>query len=66
MSEEQNNPIPFRPVDLIFGGRREAIHSQTCVSCKEPADHFKDNISIKEYSISGLCQKCQDSVFGSF
>lgn len=25
---------------------------------------FKDELSKREYQISGLCQKCQDSVFG--
>jgi hypothetical protein len=25
---------------------------------------FRDALSIKEYRISGLCQSCQDSVFG--
>ena len=24
-----------------------------------------NTLSVKEYSISGLCQKCQDEVFGS-
>lgn len=26
---------------------------------------FRDNLSKKEFQISGLCQKCQDIVFGS-
>lgn len=25
---------------------------------------FRDNLSRKEYGISGLCQDCQDDVFG--
>lgn len=25
---------------------------------------FKDALSEKEYKISGLCQKCQDKMFG--
>ena len=25
---------------------------------------FKDELSIKEYMLSGMCQKCQDHVFG--
>ena len=25
---------------------------------------FRDALSIKEFRISGLCQNCQDSVFG--
>jgi len=35
-----------------------------CVSCGKPAGEFNDALSKKEYGISGLCQKCQDIVFG--
>lgn len=42
----------------------EAIDTNTCVSCGLPVGEFRDRISQKEYNISGLCQKCQDSVFG--
>lgn len=28
-----------------------------------PATEFRDPLSLKEYSISGLCQDCQDEVF---
>lgn len=34
-----------------------------CVKCKRPAIAFKDTLSQKEYSISGLCQTCQDVIF---
>lgn len=27
-------------------------------------DEFRDALSVKEYHISGLCQKCQDKTFG--
>ena len=30
----------------------------------EPVFLFKDVLSAKEYSISGMCQACQNSVFG--
>ena len=32
--------------------------------CSGPAVEFKDELSRKEYSISGLCQSCQNKVFG--
>lgn len=37
-----------------------------CPSCRTDilAGSFRNPISAKEYGISGLCQKCQDSVFG--
>ena len=43
--------------------RTEAIRRGLCVKCGELASKFKDELSQKEYSISGLCQKCQDSYF---
>lgn len=39
--------------------------AQVCVSCDQPATEFRDALSHKEYGISGLCQSCQDQVFGA-
>ena len=36
----------------------------TPIGCGGQAANFRDEISRKEYTISGLCQKCQDSIFG--
>ena len=41
-----------------------SIKSDICAWCKQPATEFKDELSVKEYKISGLCQKCQDETFG--
>ena len=47
-----------------FGmSREEATTKQICVICKQDATEFRDALSEKEYSISKLCQKCQDQVF---
>ena len=36
-----------------------------CNTCpKEYPLEFKDKLSYREYKISGMCQKCQDEVFG--
>lgn len=49
----------------LFGRSRTlAIAGKACVKCGEPAVEFKDELSRKEYSISGLCQRCQDDIFG--
>ncbi len=49
-------------------GRTDAIVADKCVpppmGCGQPATNFKDQLSEKEYRISGLCQNCQDSIFG--
>ena len=36
-----------------------------CVKCGEFNLEFNDELSRKEYGISGLCQCCQDSIFGT-
>lgn len=51
-----------------LSGRSSAIEQDKCVAppigCGGEATEFNDDISWKEYTISGLCQTCQDSVFG--
>lgn len=44
-------------------GRTSAIESDSCAFCHGPAIEFKDDLSRKEFTISGLCQNCQDNVF---
>ena len=49
----------------LFGRSRTlAIASNQCVKCGELAAEFNDELSRKEYGISGLCQCCQDDIFG--
>mgnify|MGYP003652979608 FL=1 len=49
----------------VFGiDRIGSIANDKCVSCKEDATEFTDALSRKEYGISGLCQSCQDQIFG--
>jgi hypothetical protein len=49
-------------------GRTTAITSDRCIpepyGCGGPADRFNDALSQREYTISGLCQKCQNAMFG--
>lgn len=42
----------------------ESQEKKSCAWCREKIKGFKDELSKKEYSISGLCQKCQDKTFG--
>ena len=46
--------------------RKTSIVERTCVSCgAEVAEEgFRDEVSLREFHISGLCQVCQDKVFG--
>lgn len=50
--------------DMFGIDRKTNIHADTCVFCKQPATEFKDELSRREFSISGICQSCQDSMFG--
>ena len=48
----------------MFGrSRTDAIAAEECVRCVEAATTFNDPRSEKEYTISGSCQSCQDSIF---
>jgi|TARA_Y100000310_G_C20227857_1_gene598808 hypothetical protein len=59
------NPALDNAIEDIFGFNRvNSISNDTCVSCKKEAREFNDPVSRKEYTISGLCQTCQDNVFG--
>ena len=64
-----NKSQPMEDLLAILGGspRKEVITTGRCMSCKTDSiteDSFRDNLSIKEYKISGMCQKCQDDFFG--
>ncbi len=52
-----------------MAGRTTAIKADGCLpppmGCGEPATNFHDDLSRREYRISGFCQKCQDAIFGS-
>ena len=56
----------MRPIDEMaeFAERRRfAMLTNKCASCLGPAKEFRDYLSHKEYTISLLCQQCQDLVF---
>ena len=53
-----------KPAGKIFPYNVDKIRNRKCVSCDEDANEFRNEISLKEYGISGLCQICQDLVFG--
>ncbi len=63
-------PQPKSPeIDLLLQQlsgtwRPDCIRQSICAHCKGPANCFTDDLSEKEYRISGLCQECQNKVFG--
>ena len=51
-------------LNLYGRSRAIAIAGGQCVKCGQPAIDFRDQLSQKEYGISGFCQSCQDEIFG--
>ncbi|WP_410510170.1 hypothetical protein RSJ42_08645 [Methanosarcina hadiensis] len=51
-----------------FKNETEMIENGICPMCgvRVGTIPFRDEISRKEYKISGLCQTCQDAVFKEF
>lgn len=45
------------------------IKADVCLAepmgCGKPAINFRNDTSRREFTISGLCQECQDEIFGS-
>ncbi len=45
--------------------RIEVIQNNQCAfKCAEPNFIWENDLSKKEYTISGLCQSCQNDMFG--
>jgi hypothetical protein len=49
-----------------FGKEVEKVELGLCPFCQVTIkmEDFRDDISRREYKISGLCQSCQDNIFG--
>jgi len=47
----------------MFAKRDAAIEDHVCASCCEPILSFKDEVSEREYKITGWCQHCQDKFY---
>ena len=74
------NPDIDKPIFKIFPKLAADVVTRRCPICKRIVNTgecfnknyaperlsgpFKDELSKKEYSISGLCQDCQDKIFG--
>lgn len=58
----EKSPEMERTLEALFG-RTSAIQGDRCASCGATATEFRDELSAREYRISGLCQACQDKVW---
>ena len=52
-------------IDNVFPLEAKRIKAGKCPFCGEKinTDDFKDDLSRREFEISGMCQKCQDDFF---
>lgn len=69
MEPTRKNPILDKLLSEMTGADREGtIKTNKCIpppiGCGQDAIWFRNKQSSKEYSISGLCQECQDKIFG--
>lgn len=60
----------MKPIDILREGAGlkpidDVCNAGECVECQVPNLNFRTMLDAKEYTISGLCQTCQDSVFGA-
>lgn len=55
----------MRPIDLLDSTHTPKTLAGICTTCNENAKEFRDTLSRKEHAISGMCQKCQDSLFNT-
>jgi len=63
--EPKKRPVEIDAFLSMFTGknREDTIRSGQCMCCNNPDTNFKDELSKKEYVISGMCQTCQDKTF---
>lgn len=66
MSKPMENKTPemIEAIEGMFPGTKQAIAEHKCPLCKETIGPFRNAKSQKEYQISGMCQVCQDSIWG--
>jgi hypothetical protein len=68
MKPSEKSPEIDNALTCLFGiNRKASITRNSCVFCGkviDPATEFRDECSRREFSISGICQKCQDKTFG--
>jgi hypothetical protein len=57
-------PVIAEALDAIFGRSGAIVHDQCVMDITHNASQFRDVLSAQEYTISGMCQTCQDAIFG--
>jgi len=64
MEPSCKSPMIDLMLSNLAGKSREIqIASNLCMLCPGNAKAFRDTLSAQEYTISGMCQICQDQIF---
>ena len=52
-------------MEKLFPDAIKRMEKGQCPTCgnKIKPDEFKDEVSVREFKISGMCQQCQDKTF---
>ena len=66
MKSKEMKDITSKMGQEIYGiDPEEALKKGICIQCKEPAiPKCYSEAGVKEFSISGLCEKCFDEICG--
>lgn len=48
---------------VIIPDAQGLVDKGLCPLCRKETGAFRDKVSEKEYSLSGICQDCQDEIF---
>jgi len=63
-TDQMNAALDLLTQQMFGRTRSSAMASGICVTCGKDVTEFRNKISEKEWTISGMCQNCQDSTFG--
>jgi protein-tyrosine phosphatase len=55
--------IQKRIADVLYPNRIPKMKAHVCMTCNGRVEGFRDELSQKEFLISGMCQLCQDNIF---
>ena len=61
---EKSSAVESAISDVFGKNRRSYILAGKCIITGEDAGPFRDELSEREYQISGMGQKAQDEMFG--
>ena len=63
---ESKSPEMKSALSELFPGYVNRVKQGRCPFCGQTVREwdFRDELSLREYHISGICQTCQDATFG--